>query len=250
MAGNGTHYLRVFKGKEAKDKLPSAAISRQREVVTPAIKAAGNDPIQDPITVGGNNQVNAKLVLEPGTSQTGTLIDRSLLAAQKAHIAREPVERPGETKVQVLERPYATRYFLSEELGDEQVQYLVDTGCTTNLLSKQVFDKLPEQMKHSLEESKSHGTMFDGTKLPFYGMVRLPLRVRKVKTKEVFVVSCIKEDAILGMPFLMAHNCSMEFSQPKMQIDGKRLRCTDKHGQLLVDSVQVNQKPEVLPFPN
>ena len=76
MAGNGTHYLRVFKGKEAKDKLPSAAISRQREVVTPAIKAAGNDPIQDPTTVGGNNQVNAKLVLEPGTSQTGTLIDR------------------------------------------------------------------------------------------------------------------------------------------------------------------------------
>ena len=50
-----------------------------------------------------------------------------------------------------------------------------------------MFDKLPEQMKHSLEESKSHGTMADGTKLPFYGMVRLPLRVRKVKTKEVFL---------------------------------------------------------------
>ena len=237
--------------KEKKPKIIYPALQpRQREMVTPALKVAGKDPIQDPIGVGGNNKVNAKLVLEPGTSQTGNLIDRSLLAAKRAHVAREPVERPRETKVQVVERPYATRYFLSGELGDKQVQFLVDTGCTTNLLSKQVFDKLPEQMKHSLEESKSHGTMFDGTKLPFYGMVRLPLRVRKVKTKEVFVVSCIKEDAILGMPFLMAHNCSMEFSQPKMQIDGKRLRCTDKHGRLLVDSVQVNQKPEVPPFPN
>ena len=39
-----------------------------------------------------------------------------------------------------------------------------------------------------------------GTQLPFYGVTRLPLRVRDVKTEETFVVSRINEDAILGMP--------------------------------------------------
>ena len=234
--------------KERKLKVNYPALqTRQEEVVAPALKVAGKDPIPDPTTVRGDSQVNTRLVLESGTSQTGTLVDRSLLAAKRAHVARGPVEKPREAKVQALERPYATSCFLSGELGDKQVQFLVDTGCNTNLLSKHVFDKLPEQMKHSLEESKSHGTMADGTKLPFYGMVKLPLRVREIKTREVFVVSCIKEDAILGMPFLMAHNCSMEFSQPKMRIDGKRLRCTDKHGRLLAESVQANQKPEILP---
>ena len=47
--------------------------------------------------------------------------------------------------------------------------------------------------------------MTDGTHLAFYGIIRLPVRLRDVKTEEVFVVSQIGEDAILGMPFLAAH---------------------------------------------
>ena len=33
-----------------------------------------------------------------------------------------------------------------------------------------------------------------------------------MKVKEVFLVSSINEDAMLGMPFLVAHNCAMEFT--------------------------------------
>ena len=64
--------------------------------------------------------------------------------------------------------------------------------------------------------------MADGTQLPFYGVLRLPLRVGDVKTEETFVVSRINEDAILGMPFLVAHNCTMEFDQPAVHIDGRQ----------------------------
>ena len=148
-------------------------------------------------------------------------------------------EMAEDTMVQALERPYTTSYFLPGKLEGRPVQFLVDTGCTTNLLSKHVFDRLPERVKSSLEESDSHGIMADGTQLPFYGVLRLPFRVREVKTGGVFVVSHINEDAILGMPFLVTHNCAMEFNQPIVQINGKRLKCTDRHGRLLVSSVQV-----------
>lgn len=40
-------------------------------------------------------------------------------------------------------------------------------------------------------------------KNPFYGIVELTGRVRNQVIQETFIVSQVKEDAILGMPFLL-----------------------------------------------
>ena len=75
--------------------------------------------------------------------------------------------------------------------------------------------------------------MADGTKLPFYGVVRV---VREVKLEEIFVVSQISEDAILGMPFLANHGCRMDFTKPVITIGERELVGTDGqygHGQLM-----------------
>ena len=155
------------------------------------------------------------------------------MTASRAPIERSLVDGPVKTTVRALERPYTTSYFIPGKLEGKPVQFLIDTGCTTNLLSKQVFNRPPERVKSYLEVSDPHGIMADGTQLPFYGVLRLLLHVRDVKTVAVFVISRINEDAILGMPFLVAHNCSIEFNQPMTQVDGKRLKCTDRHGRLL-----------------
>ena len=91
---------------------------------------------------------------------------------------------------------------------------MVDTVYTTNLLPKHVFDRLPEHLRSELEESNSYGVMADRMQLLFYGVIRLPFRVRNVNTEEVFVVSRINKDAILNMPVFVTHNCSMKFLQP------------------------------------
>ena len=166
-------------------------------------------------------------------SKLDDLGNRQALTASRAPIERFLVDGPVKITVRALERPYTTSYFLPRKLSDKPVQFLIDTGCTTNLLSKQVFNRLPERVKRYMKESGSHGIMASGTQLPFYGVLRLPLRVRDVKTVAVFAVSRINEDAILGMPFLVAHNCSMEFNQPMTQVDGKRLKCADWLGRLL-----------------
>ena len=54
--------------------------------------------------------------------------------------------------------------------------------------------------------------MIDGTQLPFYGVLKLPLNVRNMKTEAVLVVSRINEDAILSMPFFGAHKRLIEFN--------------------------------------
>ena len=45
--------------------------------------------------------------------------------------------------------------------------------------------------------------MADSTRLPFYGLVQIPIQIRDVKLEKIFLVSQINQDAILGMPFLM-----------------------------------------------
>ena len=94
------------------------------------------------------------------------------------------------------------------------MHFLVDTGCTTNLLGKHVYDRLPPSIRNTLTQCDFQGVMADGTQLPFFGMLRAVIRLRDMRTEATFVVSHISEDAILGMPFLTTHHCALDFERP------------------------------------
>ena len=213
-------------------------------MVTSALKAAISDlePVTTPVA-----ESNEKVAKDPCINRTSNPVERQQLAAAEAYANESQTKRFEDAAAQALERLYTTSYSLPGKLEGRPVQFLVDTGCATNLLLKHVFDRLPESVRSELEESDSHGVMADGTQLPFYGVIRLPFQVRDVKTENIFVVSRINEDAILGMPFLVAHNCSIEFHQPVIQVDGRKLKCTDRHGRLLISSVQVTRELIVPP---
>ena len=136
-------------------------------------------------------------------------------------------------------RPYNTSYFVPGRIEGSPVQFLLDTGCTTNLISKHVFDRLPTRVKQCLQEGESHGLQADGSRLPFYGLLTVSGRLRDHKIEETFVVSQIQADVILGMPFLITHHCAIEFNKPALVVDGKVLACTDRLGRQLSCSVQV-----------
>lgn len=78
------------------------------------------------------------------------------------------------------------------------MQFLIDTGCTANLLSKTVFDKLPERVEELSEESNYHGLLTDGTQLPFCGIIWQPIPARDVTAEEAFVVNQICKHTILA----------------------------------------------------
>ena len=73
-------------------------------------------------------------------------------------------------------------YFLPEKAAGQTMLYLVDTDCNTNLVSKRVFDCLPRHIQDQRMECDTHGQIADGTRLPFYGVVQIPIRVRYVKS--------------------------------------------------------------------
>ena len=81
--------------------------------------------------------------------------------------------------------------------------------------------------------------MADGTTLELYGVIELPCRLRDQALTVTFVVSRLGVDAILGMPFLVDHDCEMEFGRSVLKMQGTVIRCTDKRGNNLTSNVQV-----------
>ena len=102
----------------------------------------------------------------PKKTHSGTFSTRANRAVQALLFKyRKPA------KARLLGRPHSASYFLLRKIESRAVQLLLDIGCTTNLLRKQVFDQLPRVVRDQLKESDTHGLFDDRTWLLFYGMI-------------------------------------------------------------------------------
>ena len=186
--------------------------------------------------------------LQDNSQELSSLDENSLTQANSKPVTKKMSKaklKPNKDVNQLDEtlwKPHESSYFIPGKIDRCTANFLLDTGCTTNLLAKHVFDKLPMQIKDEVQSHESHGFMADGTRLPFYGLIKIPIRLRDVKTEETFVISSIKEDAILGMPFFKQNKCTIEFEQSTMKIGSRFLRCTDRLGRSLTSKVQVVQQ--------
>jgi len=145
-------------------------------------------------------------------------------------------EHAGGVRVQ----PHRDSYFLLGKVARRAVTFLLDSGCTTYLLSRRVFDALPSKDKVGVEPyTGEHGTLADGSCILFYGIVEPAGRVCDQPIRGTFIISQLEEDAILGMLFLKRHGCCIDFSKSAMLMAGRELTCVDKFGHPLVGGVQV-----------
>jgi len=135
---------------------------------------------------------------------------------------------------------YGSSYFLPKKMSGKAARFLLDTGCTTNLLSKHLFDTLGAREWASLEPHEGgHDTLANGSCIPFYGVITLPGCVYDQVIPEMFIVSQLKEDVILQIPFLEKYQCHMDLQKSAVVTAGKELVCVDKFGRPLVGGVQM-----------
>jgi len=159
---------------------------------------------------------------------------------QRRPAVRTQVVSPSGTNRSRSTQPYGSSYFLPRKILGKAATFLLNTGFTTNLLSRRLFDTLGARERASLEPYEGvHGTLADGSCIPFYGIISLPGRVRDQAIHETFIVSQLMEDAILGMPFLETHQCRMDFHKSVVVMAGRELVCVDKFGRPFVGEVQV-----------
>lgn len=133
----------------------------------------------------------------------------------------------------------ASTLFIPGKVEGHPVRFLLDSGCTLNLLSKRVFDKLPVGIKGSIAAYSVPGKMADGSVLPFQGQLELSVRLRSEHVVITMVVADIEFDAILGMPFFQDQSCRLVFSDSTLVMNDKPLRCTDQSGIDFLSKIQV-----------
>jgi len=130
--------------------------------------------------------------------------------------------------------PHESSLFLPEKIASKPAKFLLDTGCTTNLLSRRFFDTLSAQIRNRLEPYEGdHGTLADRSCITFYGIIELPGSVRDRTIQETFLVGQLQEDAILGMPFLQRHGCRIDFGKSAILMGDQMHTCVDKFGRPL-----------------
>jgi len=156
-----------------------------------------------------------------------------------------PFVGPATTEVQpqqVRVQPYGSSFFLPGHIAGKPAHFLLDSGCTTNILSRQFFHTLGVAIKRRLAPYEGGpGTLAGGSCIPFCGIIELAGRVHDQNIQETFIVGQLNEDAILGMPFLQRHGCHIDFIKSVMVMGHKELTCVDKLGRSLAKGIQVVQ---------
>ncbi len=144
-----------------------------------------------------------------------------------------------------VDAPHQTSYFILGKTEGKIIQFLLDSGCTTNILSQHAFERLRPDIRATLKAWESTARLADGTSMMFTGRINLGGRLRDVPFRSDFLVAKIKDDAILGMPFLTEHNCKILFGESKLELNGKLLACTNRKGLTLSSKVQLVQELRV-----
>ena len=253
-----THTASAFATLEVEEATPTQSERRLEQLARP-VERSSRTPRRksrlakkEALTQASTGKLSARQ--EP--TQTTELSERQELDQTKTLPARRELNHPKDLFArresptcakQNLARPHRSSNFLPGKAVGQAMVYLVDTGCNTNLVSKRVFDHLPKHIQEQRMECDTHGQMTGGTRLPFYRVVQIPIRVRDVKLEEIFVVSQINEDVILGMPFLARHDCKMDFARPVVTIGECELVCTDRFGRLMASRVQTIRRTTILP---
>jgi hypothetical protein len=129
--------------------------------------------------------------------------------------------------------------------GGLAVKFLLDTGASGNVLSRNTFNQLPRRKRDKLITEEITASMADGSGLLIYGHVQLSCRIRSTPVSIHFSVANIAEDAILGMSFFMENKCQLLLDQGLLKIQGKELACIDQSGYPLSSKIQVIHKIQI-----
>jgi len=239
-------------------ELPSTSVGVKlpRPADTPAfcgppVNHPGRTRWQPPRRALLHNGCDKPWTVETTREATRTPWGVPLHPPQLAH-GRHHSPTPGPAMREVQPRqawiqPHGSSYFLPGAIAGKPAHFLLDSGCTTNILSRKFFDTLSVTIKNGLAPCEGdHGTLADGSFIPFYGIIELTGRIRDQAIQETFIVRQLNEDAILGMPFLQRHGCRIDFSKSAMLMGDRELACVDKFGRPLAGGVQVVRSCTIL----
>ena len=113
--------------------------------------------------------------------------------------------------------------FTNEKIENRNVEWLVDTGCTTTLLSKKIFERMhPDEQP---ELSPYRGTLIsaDGSTIKVLGQAEFNVQIGTKAVQHSIIVAEITNEGLLGMDFLQSHGMILDFARGKIILEGQEI---------------------------
>ena len=108
--------------------------------------------------------------------------------------------------------------YLRIKLNGSPTFALLDTGCEQNICGRRLIPDL------ELTESSQRLFAANGTPIALLGQTVIKINVNGMLSEVVVVVSEAIDELILGIPFLVDHNCCWNFASSQIVIDRRSVR--------------------------
>lgn len=111
--------------------------------------------------------------------------------------------------------------FIVSEVNGLKTKLLIDTGASLTLLSKRIYDRLPD--KPILEESRQVITSAS-SRLCQYGKADFVIEIGRSRETVKLMVADISVDGILGLDFLRACKGDINFERSSLKLNNEECR--------------------------
>ena len=108
---------------------------------------------------------------------------------------------------------------------------LVDTGATDTILSSTLYHRIPGVKRPNLNTGISGVRNADGSELSTIGSGWVELQVGAcISSLKVVFGNTGSMDGILGMDFLIQNHANLDLKTKELNLNGERIKCTDRRG--------------------
>lgn len=132
-------------------------------------------------------------------------------------------------------------------INEKAVNFLLDSGSTATLISKNTFDKLGiESLSVRNKNISIHGA--DGSNIKIYGKEQFQINLGQQIINHPVIVCNITTDGIIGQDFILKHAKQLDFDNLELVLrTGERVQCYACHEAYRVCRVTVREEIKIPP---
>ena len=124
-------------------------------------------------------------------------------------------------------------------------QLLIDSGSSVTVLSKELFDSIPQEYRPELNTDYPGGIVLEsanGGVIKTYGQATITFTIGQQPVEHTVFVSEIKDQGLLGDDFIDKHVSNIDVKKSALLINGKWIPCIREESVILVARVTVHDE--------
>ena len=114
--------------------------------------------------------------------------------------------------------------FIEGKVHGVDIDWLVDTGCPITIISREVYQRIPESVRPQLEPYKGNLYVGEGSKLDASGWVDMPIEIGPLHVTYRVVVANITTEGFLGLRLLRDAEGELDLKRGYLNIGGIEIK--------------------------